>query len=420
MKTNEATSNPFLLPTPTDAEFVGARVVADSAVFPVFGTVVAVGEDRICGAIPVQVRWDDGEESEEYGPELATTLRRELLLRHPGGFYSHRLAAVYKDRHNTRARAAADESAPDSECSADRWDVREWCGVGRESLADVDALCIAPDYSTENTFEEDLVASANEAAWKDRAEWEALGGYLGGSLVLWLDVEVPQSVAESACEALDSLESYPILDEEAHSMLEIEASSEEWEDYGRTDTVEALRELLALSEDDGWCIDVEPETDDEGRQVGPLADVDFNLYRAATENCVRLSDGFNAKETAKRWIVAQARAEDRSGEPWKDWHDADRVRLAKPRAVAALIRTGALRLYVETPEPAVLERLGGLRGVSVNEDRNREALRSLPGIIDPDPDRAAEVSEPDGFRNVLAALGIIGREQDRTGELPMG
>jgi hypothetical protein len=84
----------------------------------------------------------------------------------------------------------------------------------------------------------------------------ASGGYGTDAVFFLLDVEAPESMLAPIVEALQALESYPVLDEDSLAEIECEEVSDSWESYACSDFASALQERIGSD-----FVEVEADSD---------------------------------------------------------------------------------------------------------------------------------------------------------------
>jgi hypothetical protein len=115
-------------------------------------------------------------------------------------------------------------------------------------------IVFCPSFFSSGDYSGSLVELSNLQCWiedygKLPGVWELYGGH--GSSGLALDVRF---ITEDMLEALESLQNYPVMDEDHLSHLELEKEQEAWESWAREDFRKALTrklpEALGLEEKD--------------------------------------------------------------------------------------------------------------------------------------------------------------------------
>jgi hypothetical protein len=105
-------------------------------------------------------------------------------------------------------------------------------------------IVFCPSFFSSGDYSGSLVELSNLQAWMEEfgslpGVWELYGGH--GSSGLALDVRF---VTEDILEALESLQNYPVMDEDHLSHLELEKEQEAWESWAREDFRKALARKL--------------------------------------------------------------------------------------------------------------------------------------------------------------------------------
>ena len=105
---------------------------------------------------------------------------------------------------------------------------------------------LVPQWLSGSDYSGALVTKSNHQAWMEKFpegedKWWANihGGHGTYAIVIALE-KVPEDVEEEVVEVFDSLDSYPLLDEDLHSQMEMESQHEAWKDWGRSDFKRAL------------------------------------------------------------------------------------------------------------------------------------------------------------------------------------
>lgn len=339
--------------------------------------------------------------AETFTPRTLEALRdRVAELRDVGAIPAARatwrnaLAARVLDLHSATLVRVWPEDV-DGPLPTSGYSLREWgLPVTLENLQDPTVRALSVPFSSPDPTGHDILGRVNaDALLALEAEDEASEGlgWIGGTLVLDLDEEAGPDVLD----ALLGLETYPVVDEEALSEAEHEEDVEAWEAWGRREALEALASALDLDEGRGWTVDAE----DGDALDAALLEAAHEQGRPSEESGEAVAERFI------RSLSPLAFWPEDKGTPWAD-HVAARDRTGRPRALAFLVRVGALRLYFTTPEEPVRDRVPP----SLDVDANARALADVLGE-DATP-------EDEDVRRVAEALHALALEADRTGALP--
>lgn len=165
--------------------------------------------------------------------------------------------------------------------------------ISREALADRSNRFLSIPHCHADSWGQDHLGKVNATAMfeLEGPEFDGLG-YIGDCLALDLDAEACPAIVE----AIQALESYPVVDEEALSEYEFEEDCAQWEEWGESETLVALGKLLPLVHSD--CIEILPHK----REMDGEAITEFQsaLWDTAREQG-RSSDA-DAGDTAMRFL----------------------------------------------------------------------------------------------------------------------
>ena len=119
-----------------------------------------------------------------------------------------------------------------------------------------DGRYLVPAYLSGSDYSGSLVERANHRAWSEKFAsgedtwWtNAPGGH--GTFAVVIDMDgVPEEDAEEVAEFIGGLEDYPLADEDLHSEMEMEAQSEAWDNWARSDFKRALEKKFNVELDE--------------------------------------------------------------------------------------------------------------------------------------------------------------------------
>lgn len=274
-------------------------------------------------------------------------------------------------------------------------------------------LYFAPDYLSGSDYSGGTVEQSNRAVFLE--DFGALPGVVdcfGGHGTfavairadLLLDIS-PERDGESKrttkrremLAALQGLSDYPLLDEGAHSILEIEREGEDWESYGAADFADYLsglsREVLGLSEETIDLLDLRAaDTEDS-----------FVLYRELCE----LSNDYPHSETGGNFYF-----------PFPSWERVSRSVPfeweGRPDPVALLAGYVRARAAAEGPEAlaALAADAANLAADSAAEGRDAARFAQWEAVAGPQPKSgliAAAAATASHLGAVALALGAPAR-----------
>ena len=131
------------------------------------------------------------------------------------------------------------------------WEDHDWFGYG-DLVADPSGRWVEVPYTLHSDYAGSTVERSNRDVFLEefgdlRGVKEVYGGYGTRGVVIRRALLRNEEVAD----VLEALESYPVIDEDHLSQLEMEIETEDWEDWGRSDLKRELDKLeIEYAEDD--------------------------------------------------------------------------------------------------------------------------------------------------------------------------
>lgn len=138
-----------------------------------------------------------------------------------------------------------------------------------------------PEYFTYSDYSGSLVEKSNlevflETFDKIEGVYETFGGYGTRGLAIRLD-----AINQEMIDIFNSLQNYPLIDEDHHSKLEWEQESEAWDDWLKKDFTRAIEKKFDIEDLDEVCSDI------------------YGLYRLLCER----SNTYGHSESAISWYI---------------------------------------------------------------------------------------------------------------------
>lgn len=147
------------------------------------------------------------------------------------------------------------------------------------------------DESNAHVIDEALRPFFGKTVHPERHSHWAVGYVDGYAIKVYLDNGTISKAFRTYCELMDRLEDYPLLDEEHHSMLELEEQQRQWEDWGERDFIRALEKRFNVE------LDIDPESrpllyelwrDHDRGFDGDSIDVDYPAQQVDIEDIEQL------------------------------------------------------------------------------------------------------------------------------------
>lgn len=108
-----------------------------------------------------------------------------------------------------------------------------------------------------------MVGVANLESWEEAFGesmgewWDIISGGYGHQSVI-IDLHHP-GIPEEAANIINGLDSYCLIDDELHSDLQMKDQLEQWDDYGRRELLEAMRDAYGMSENAWFALEDIPD-----------------------------------------------------------------------------------------------------------------------------------------------------------------